>query len=179
MSKQTTKTIITRTVLVLGLLVAAFFGYKKINFAMHHETTDNAQVEARFVPILPRVAGYIKALHVEDYAEVKKDSLLAEIDDSELALQLEEMEAENNRIKAIGIYSKAIVTKYTAMGVNVNGNNPLVTLEIQVLPDDEPAFGATVKGVIKQTSVQLFKPGEEIFVKYDPYDKTKVSIEHS
>lgn len=61
---------------------------------MHHETTDNAQVEARFVPILPRVAGYIKTLHVEDYATVKKDSLLAEIDDSELALQLEEMEAD-------------------------------------------------------------------------------------
>ena len=94
MSNQTTKTLITRGVLVAGLLVAAFFGYKKINYEMHHETTDNAQVEARFVPILPRVAGYIKTLYVEDYANVKKDSLLAEIDDSELALQLEEMEAD-------------------------------------------------------------------------------------
>lgn len=94
MSNQTTKTLITRGVLVSGLLVAAFFGYKKINYEMHHETTDNAQVEARFVPILPRVAGYIKTLYVEDYANVKKDSLLAEIDDSELALQLEEMEAD-------------------------------------------------------------------------------------
>lgn len=94
MSNQTTKTLVTRGVLVVGLVVAAYFGYKKINFEMHHETTDNAQVEARFVPILPRVAGYIKALYVEDYANVKKDSLLAEIDDSELTLQLEEMEAD-------------------------------------------------------------------------------------
>jgi membrane fusion protein (multidrug efflux system) len=94
MSNQTTKTLVTRGVLVVGLVVAAYFGYKKINFEMHHETTDNAQVEARFVPILPRVAGYIKTLYVEDYANVKKDSLLAEIDDSELALQLEEMEAD-------------------------------------------------------------------------------------
>jgi membrane fusion protein (multidrug efflux system) len=94
MSKQQTKTIVTRMILVAILLTAAFFGYKKLNYELHHETTDNAQIEARFVPILPRVAGYIKALHVEDYSEVKKDSLLAEIDDTELALQLEEMEAD-------------------------------------------------------------------------------------
>ena len=81
MSKQQTKTIVTRLILVAILLTAAFFGYKKLNYELHHETTDNAQIEARFVPILPRVAGYIKALHVEDYSEVKKDSLLAEIDD--------------------------------------------------------------------------------------------------
>ena len=94
MSKEQTKTIVTRAILVTVLLVAAFFGYRKLNYELHHETTDNAQVEARFVPILPRVAGYIKTLHVEDYSEVKKDSLLAEIDDTELALQLEEMEAD-------------------------------------------------------------------------------------
>lgn len=94
MANQTTKTLVTRGILIVGLLVAAFFGYKKVNYEMHHETTDNAQIEARFVPILPRVAGYIKTLYVEDYANVEKDSLLAEIDDSELALQLEEMEAD-------------------------------------------------------------------------------------
>jgi membrane fusion protein (multidrug efflux system) len=94
MANQTTKTLVTRGILIVGLLAAAFFGYKKVNYEMHHETTDNAQIEARFVPILPRVAGYIKTLYVEDYANVKKDSLLAEIDDSELALQLEEMEAD-------------------------------------------------------------------------------------
>jgi len=94
MSKEQTKTIVTRVILISVLLIAAYFGYKKLNYEMHHETTDNAQVEARFVPILPRIAGYVKALHVEDYSEVKKDSLLAEIDDSELALQLEEMEAD-------------------------------------------------------------------------------------
>ena len=92
--KMTPKTIITRVVLVLLLCVAAFFGFKKINYEMHHETTDNAQVEARLVPILPRVAGYIKTLNVEDYSTVQKDSLLAEIDDSELQLQLIEMEAD-------------------------------------------------------------------------------------
>lgn len=98
---------------------------------------------------------------------------------SELKEKLEELQRENDRIKSIGIYSKAIVTKFTNMGVNVNGNNPLATIEVQVMPENEPAFGATVKGAIKNSSIPLFQPGEEIFVKYDPGDKTKVTIEHS
>jgi hypothetical protein len=98
---------------------------------------------------------------------------------NELKEKLEELQRENTRIKEIGIYSKAIVTKFTNMGVNVNGNNPLATIEVQVLPDNEPAFGATVKGAIKNSSIPLFQAGEEIFVKYDPSDKTKVTIEHS
>lgn len=93
--------------------------------------------------------------------------------------KLAELQRTNDAIKATGIYSKAIVTKFTNMGINVNGNNPLATIEVQVLPDNEPAFGATVKGAIKDTSVPLFQPGEEIFVRYDPNDKTKVTIEHS
>jgi len=97
----------------------------------------------------------------------------------EFKTKMEELQRENDRIKAVGIYCKAIVTKYTNMGVNVNGNNPLATIEVQVLPENEPAFAATVRGVIKQTSIPLFQPGEEIFVKYDPNDKTKVTIEHS
>jgi hypothetical protein len=97
----------------------------------------------------------------------------------ELKLKLAEMQKEHLRIKEVGIYSKAIVTKFTNMGVNINGNNPLATIEVQILPDNEPAFSASVKGVIKNSSIALYQPGEEIFVKYDPMDKTKVAIEHS
>lgn len=93
--------------------------------------------------------------------------------------KLAELQKSNDAIKATGIYSKAIVTKFTNMGIMVNGNNPLATIEVQVLPDNEPAFGATVKGAIKDTSIPLFQPGEEIFVRYDPTDKSKVTIEHS
>lgn len=93
-TKTGTKTIIIRVILGLVLLTAAYFGGKKIYFELHHESTDNAQVEAKLVPILPRVSGYVKALYPEDYATVKKDSLLVEIDDADLQLQLEEMKAD-------------------------------------------------------------------------------------
>lgn len=90
----TPRTIIIRTIIGLLLLVAAYFGGKKIYYELHHESTDNAQIDAQLVPILPRVSGYVKTLYPEDYATVKKDSLLVEIDDADLQLQLEEMKAD-------------------------------------------------------------------------------------
>jgi hypothetical protein len=48
-----------------------------------------------------------------------------------------------------------------------------------VLPDDAPAFESTVKGVVHEQSVGKFQPGQEIYVKYDPNDQSKVTIDHS
>ncbi len=92
--KNGAKTIIIRVIIGLVLCVAIYFGGKKIYYELHHESTDNAQIEANLVPILPRVSGYIKKLYPEDYATVKKDSLLVEIDDADLQLQLAEMRAD-------------------------------------------------------------------------------------
>ena len=93
-TKTGVKTIIFRVVLGLALCVALYFGGKKIIYELHHETTDNAQIEATLVPILPRVSGYVKAIYPQDYATVKKDSLLVELDDADLQLQLAEMKAD-------------------------------------------------------------------------------------
>ncbi len=42
------------------LIAVGIYGYKKISFALSHESTDNAQIETTLVPVLPRVAGYVK-----------------------------------------------------------------------------------------------------------------------
>jgi membrane fusion protein (multidrug efflux system) len=92
--KMSPRTIIIRIILGIALLIGGYFGFKKVMYELHHETTDNAQIEAKLVPILPRVSGYIKNIYPEDYTAVKKDSLLVELDDTELQLQLKEMEAD-------------------------------------------------------------------------------------
>jgi len=92
--KNGARTIIIRIIMVLVLCVGIYFGGKKIYYELHHESTDNAQIEATLVPILPRVSGYVKALYPQDYSTVKKDSLLVEIDDADLQLQLQEMQAD-------------------------------------------------------------------------------------
>jgi len=85
----------------------------------------------------------------------------------------------NQQILSYGTPAKAVILSYQDMNIKVNGNNPAVTLTIEVKPEGSPSFNATVKGVIKDTSVPKYQPGHEIYVKYDPNDLTKVTMDHS
>ncbi|MES2005258.1 MAG: HlyD family secretion protein [Bacteroidota bacterium] len=121
MSKQATKekkSPVKTIVLILVLLVAGYFGYKKINFALTHETTDNAQVETQITPVLPRVAGYVKNIAVKDYDSVKTGQLVVELDDAELQSQLMEMEADFRQAEVDVINAKAAL------------NNAIVSLRV-------------------------------------------------
>lgn len=82
-------------------------------------------------------------------------------------------------IRLTGKAARAIVKKYTWLGININGNNPYAEIEVEVMPADAPAFSGKVKAAISEQSVSKYQPGEEIFVKYDAYDLTKVAIDHS
>jgi membrane fusion protein, multidrug efflux system len=88
------KKFLPRIILIIVLGIAGYYGYTKYKYAISHEDTDNAQVETYFVPVLPRMAGYVKTVNVKDYDMVKKDQVLAEIDTDEARLVLEELEAD-------------------------------------------------------------------------------------
>lgn len=100
-------------------------------------------------------------------------------DTDALKAELEKMQQENNAVAATGRAARAIIKKYTWLGAYVNGNNPYVELELEVLPENVPSFGGKAKGVIAEASVQKYQPGQEIFVKYDLYDNSRVVIDHS
>jgi hypothetical protein len=92
------------------------------------------------------------------------------------------METEDrmySEIRTGGVPARAIVLTYTPLGMMINRDNPYVSLEIEVLPEDDKPFKAETKGVIMESSVHKYQPGKEIFVKYDPNDRTKVAIDHS
>ena len=117
--EQTKKKSPVRTIIItLVLLVAAYFGYKKINFVLTHETTDNAQIETQITPVLPRVAGFVKTIAVNDYDSVKTGQLVVELDDAELQSQLLEMDADYKAAEVDVINAKAAL------------NNALVTLKV-------------------------------------------------
>jgi len=103
----------------------------------------------------------------------------AGMNQKEAEAMLQKMNDENMQITAIGESSRAIVTNYTWFGVNVNGNNPFVSLDLEVIPESRRPFKAQAKGVIAEHSVSKFQAGEEIYVKFDPNDTSKVTIEHS
>lgn len=133
------------------------------------------------LPVMVDSNNHLKAVFLNQ-GDVPQNDLYSKVTDEqrkELESKLLELNNDNEAIRRDGTYAKAIVTKYTFMGVNVNGNNPLVTLEIQVLPHNEPAFPATVKAVIKNENIAKYQPGEDIGVKYMLSDRSKVAIDHA
>lgn len=94
---ETTKTkkrnpvfLIILAVLVIG---GAWFGISKYIHAQHHEETDDAQISADITPIIPRVAGYIKEIKVNDNQYVKKGDTLLVLDDKDFVIKVEQAEA--------------------------------------------------------------------------------------
>ena len=88
--KKNAPKIILAAIVILG----SIYGYTKYRHATTHEETDNAQIETYFVPILPRVAGFVKTVNVHDYEQVKQGAVLVEIDSEEAKLALSEMEVD-------------------------------------------------------------------------------------
>jgi hypothetical protein len=89
------------------------------------------------------------------------------------------MQKNNEAISLSGRPARAIIKKYTWLGAYVNGNNPYVELELEVLPENAASFSGKARGVIADASIPKYQPGSEIFVKYDLYDNSKVVIDHS
>jgi len=85
---------IRKVVISVLLVVALYFGGKKVVFSITHETTDNAQIETSIVPVLTRIGGYVKTIAIKDYDSVGQNQLVADIDDAELQMQLEEQKAD-------------------------------------------------------------------------------------
>ncbi len=141
MTKQATqeekKSPVRYIVIGIVFLVAAFFGYRKINYVLTHETTDNAQIETQITPVLPRVSGYVKTIAVKDYDSVKAGQLVVELDDAELQSQLEEMEADYKQSEVDIINAKAAL------------NNAIVSLSVN-------------KGTIDINNVKLQKAKEDV-----------------
>lgn len=96
-----------------------------------------------------------------------------------LTAELEQMQKDNEAIRLSGRPARAIIKKNTWLGTYVNGNNPYVELELEVLPEHSASFSGKARGVISEASVQKYQPGCEIYVKYDLYDNSKVTIDHS
>lgn len=97
--------------------------------------------------------------------------------------QAEQMLRKNDElIKAIlasGTSADTTIVSATSLNISVNGNNPAMKFVVEVHPEGGPKFQAETMGVIAEASVPKYQPGENIRVKYDPSDLTRVAIEHS
>jgi len=97
--------------------------------------------------------------------------------------EIQKNDSLHRKILSYGDSAEAVVVEYKSyrnLNLMISGNNPVVTLELEVMPKGKTPFRATVVAVlIKASSVPKFQPGKMIYVKYDPNDLTKVSPYHS
>lgn len=89
------------------------------------------------------------------------------------------MDTEVKRILQIGIECKAIIKNNEFTNVYVNGDNTVNSFVVEVLPDNQPAYEAKCIGIISAPSILKFQPGKQVWIKYDPADKYKITLSHS
>lgn len=79
-------------VLILVVIGGGAFGINKYLYSMHHETTDDAQIDANINPVIPKISGYVTEVRVKDNQRVKRGDTLLLLDERELKIKLDEAE---------------------------------------------------------------------------------------
>lgn len=77
-------------VVVLTVLIV---GIRYLRYALTHESTDDAFVQAHVVGISPKVANYVSRVHVDDNWHVNKGDLLVELDPRDFEARLAQARA--------------------------------------------------------------------------------------
>jgi membrane fusion protein (multidrug efflux system) len=99
--------------LAIIAVVGIPYGIKSYLYSHHHEETDNAQLEGNISPIIPKVAGYITDLMIEDNKRVKKGDTLFKIDERDLHNRVTLAEAAyNNALASLEVMRSNLSSAY-------------------------------------------------------------------
>ncbi len=110
--------LVGRTAGVLALLAAAAWGVHTVHFYLHNAVTDDAQVEARIAPVLPKVSGYVTAVLVDDNQKVTAGQPVVRIDDRELKTKVDTAQAAvENATAAVSVAHAAVPAANAAVAV--------------------------------------------------------------
>ena len=158
---------IRKVVIGLLLIVALYFGIKKVAFSLTHETTDNAQIETSIVPVIARTSGYVKTIAIKDYDSVQQNQLVVELDDAELQAILEEQKADLLQTTADVANAKAQLENATLSLKNNKGIIDLRTIRqkkaLNDLTRDQNLYNeqAITKKQLDETEYQVASANQE------------------
>jgi len=83
-----------KVILALVVLIAGSIAGHKWWYLRDHVTTDDAQLEAHVLPVVPRVSGFVKHVYVEDEQAVHAGDTLFTLDPSELEIKVMQSESD-------------------------------------------------------------------------------------
>jgi membrane fusion protein (multidrug efflux system) len=114
--KKSKKNKVFGIILAVIVVLGTIWGVTKYIHGQHHEETEDAQVEADISPIIPKVAGYVERLFVDDNKIVKAGDTLVILDDRDLKLKVLQAVAALENAKA---NLASIQASYSAAQENV------------------------------------------------------------
>ncbi|MBI1216585.1 MAG: biotin/lipoyl-binding protein [Alphaproteobacteria bacterium] len=82
-----------KVILPLVLALAGLYGAWYFVSHRGQEQTDDAAIEAHVVPLIPKVSGYVAAVHFKDNQDVKKGDLLIEIAPEDYEIKVQQAKA--------------------------------------------------------------------------------------
>jgi membrane fusion protein, multidrug efflux system len=118
--------------IILSILVigGAAFGITKYIHGLHHEETDDAQIDGSITPVIPRVSGFVTEVRVSDNQWVKKGDTLLTLDNRDFEIKVEQAEAALATAKENLDASRAS-TRAAAANV-VSSQAAISTIEAQI-----------------------------------------------
>lgn len=164
-NNQEKKKINSKFIIILGALIILGGGYGIYKY-MHgqaHEITDDAQIESKITPVIPKVSGYIQKILVEDNQMVHKGDTLVVLDGSEFALKLKQsqdalLQAEGQ----LGVALAGVSQAGAAIGVTEAGavaaNTTIETAQASV---------NTAQANVEAAKVQVWRTKND----FDRYNK--------
>ena len=106
------------------LLAAALGGgYLYWDYARHFESTDDAFIASRQIPIAPKVSGYVTRVPVTDNQHVDQGGVIARIDDRDYRIALDQAKAQVDAAQAA---IKNIDAQMAVQQAQVNANQAQV-----------------------------------------------------
>ena len=83
-------------------------------------------------------------------------------------------EEKIKRLKKEGVKCEALIESVEDMNITIN-KDPMVRLNLEVMPPGEPSFGAQVEKLVSRVNVP--RKGDYVIVYYNPKDKTDIIVE--
>lgn len=122
-----------RFLIILGLLVAVggSWGFTKYNHGLHHEETEDAQVDANISPVIPRISGYVTEIRVKDNQMVHKGDTLIVLDSRDQLIKLEQAEAALYGSESNLTVANATTIASAAAGSTYQANVAVVEAQIE------------------------------------------------
>ena len=122
--KGSARRIVLLVLLAIGLVAGGIYGWRTIRFYEAHAETDDAQVETHIDPVIPKVAGYVREVLVDDNQRVKQGDRLLTIDDRDYRSRIATAEGELGNARAA-----VAVARSTARAAETNRTKTTADLQ--------------------------------------------------